>query len=140
MSARRGGIIAYFDRKDDYGYIRWAQDVKRRDNYSCTICNRRGTYLNSHHLNGWADFPAERYDVSNGVTLCQICHDKFHEIYRKGGNTAAQFEEFKGIMLEIIKIANREVINNVTARKMLQSAERDREVESALKFLDGYYA
>lgn len=130
--------MAFFDRRDDYGYIKWASEIKRRDNYACVICNRKGVMLNSHHLNSWSDHPAERYDLENGVTLCQNCHDAFHDIYKRGGNTAAQFKEFEEIMGTLIKLANNEVIKNVTARKMLQQAERDIEVEKAIKFLDGY--
>ena len=89
--------MAIFSRKDDYGYIRWSSEVKRRDNYACVICNRKGIALNSHHLNAWADFPAERYDVSNGVTLCTFHHDDFHAKYGKGKNTENQFKEYREI-------------------------------------------
>ena len=130
--------MAIFDRKDDYGYIRWAQDVKRRDNYACVICNRKGVMLNSHHMNSWADYPAERYDVGNGVCLCQQCHDAFHDIYHKGNNTVAQFREFEKIMSIMIKLANQDVIINVTTKKMIQTAERDKEVQNMLDYLDGY--
>jgi protein-arginine kinase activator protein McsA len=129
-----------FDRKEDFGYIKWAQEIKRRDNYACVICNRKGVMLNSHHLNGWADFPAERYDVQNGVTLCQSCHDTFHEIYKKGGNTTAQFKEFEKIMDVIIRLANNDCIVSCTAKKMLQTAEKDRAVQEIITHLDGYYA
>jgi hypothetical protein len=129
-------MCALFDRKDDYGYIRWAQDVKRRDNYACVICNRKGVALNSHHLNAWASFPAERYDVQNGATLCLSCHDKFHEIYNKGKNTVAQFKEFEQIMGVIIKLANTECLINCTARKMLQQAEKDQAIQFILQDLE----
>jgi hypothetical protein len=130
---------AYFDRKDDYGYIRWAQEVKRRDSYACVICNRKGTALNSHHLNAWADFPAERYDVTNGVTLCVFHHEDFHAKYGKGGNTEAQFKEYREISEILIKLANKETIINVTSRKMLQQAEKDHVVQSILKDLEEKY-
>jgi hypothetical protein len=131
--------MAYFDRKDDYGYIRWAQEVKRRDSYACVICNRKGTALNSHHLNAWADFPAERYDVTNGVTLCVFHHEDFHAKYGKGGNTEAQFKEYREISDILIKLANKETIINVTSRKMLQQAEKDHVVQSILKDLEDKY-
>lgn len=131
--------MAYFDRKDDYGYIRWAQDVKRRDNYACVICNRKGVALNSHHMNAWADFPAERYDVANGVTLCTFHHEDFHAKYGKGGNTEEQFKEYREIAEALIKISNRETIINVTARRMLKQAEIDEQVKKAIEYLDGYY-
>lgn len=132
-------MCAYFDRKDDYGYIRWAQDVKRRDNYACVICNRKGIALNSHHLNAWADFPAERYDVGNGVTLCLFHHDDFHAKYGKGSNTEAQFKEYREISELLIKLANKDTIINVTSRKMLQQAEKDKAVQLILQDLEDEY-
>jgi ABC-type uncharacterized transport system ATPase subunit len=133
-------VARFFDRKDDYGYIRWSSEVKRRDNYTCIICGRRGVMLNSHHMNSWADHPDERYDIQNGATLCQSCHDRFHDIYGKGKNTVAQFKEFESIMAVIIKLANDECIVACTAKKMLQTAERDCAVKEIIAHLDGYYA
>lgn len=131
--------MAYFDRKDDYGYIRWASEVKRRDHYTCTVCGRRGLPLNAHHLNAWADYPDQRYDLSNGTCLCQDCHDKFHDIYGKGQNTETQFKEFEKIMEVLIKTANKEAIINSTARRMLQTAERDAVVRDILKDMEERY-
>jgi hypothetical protein len=132
--------LKFFDRKDDYGYIRWALEVKRRDHYTCVICGRKGVALNSHHLNAWADYPAERYDVDNGVCLCQTCHDKFHDTYGKGKNTIAQFKEFEIIMGVLIKSAKEQAVVDFTVKKMLQAAEKDKVVAEIISHLDGYYA
>jgi hypothetical protein len=126
----------FFERKEDFGYIRWAQEVKRRDNYACVICNRKGIALNSHHLNAWAHFPTERYDVSNGVTLCTFHHEDFHNKYGRGKNTEDEFKEYREIAETLIKISNKETIINVTSRKMLQQAERDDAISFILKDLD----
>lgn len=135
--------MAYFDRKDDYGYVRWADHVRRRDNYTCVICGRKGVAINSHHLNAWASFPEQRYDVDNGVTLCTFHHEDFHEKYGKGKNTREQFEEYREIAEAILFVANEEAIIEVTTRKMLQQAEKDsviaaieKELEESIK--DGY--
>jgi len=130
--------MAYFERKDDYNYIRWAQEVKRRDFFACTVCGARGVMLNSHHLNAWAHFPTQRYDLSNGTTLCNICHEKFHDIYKKGHNTAAQFEEFKSLVGTIIKVAKEESTIEFGTRRMLQMAEKDVVIKKILEDLDGY--
>lgn len=130
--------MAYFERKDDYGYIRWAQEVKRRDHFTCVICGRKGVALNSHHLNAWADYPAERYDMDNGVCLCQDCHNEFHEIYGKGKNTRTQYEEFKSIKETLISIANEEAVIECATKAMLQAAEKDALVQKILDDLDGY--
>lgn len=130
--------MAYFDRKDDYGYIKWADHVRRRDHFTCVICGRKGVAVNAHHLNAWASFPDERYDVENGVTLCRTCHESFHDIFGKGKNTVAQFKQFESIMGELIKIANNEAIVAATTQKMLQAAERDALVKEIIEDLDGY--
>ena len=38
-----------------------------------------GGYLHAHHVREWEYFPALRYDVDNGITLCIPCHRKHHE-------------------------------------------------------------
>lgn len=45
----------------------------QRDGFRCVECGRRGK-LQAHHVKDWADYPALRFDVSNGVTLCIDCH------------------------------------------------------------------
>lgn len=115
----------YFDRKDDYGFVLWAQAVKKRDHWTCQICGRRGVELNSHHILSWNDHPEDRMDILNGTTLCRICHDAFHCRYGHGNNTAEQFEEFRQICDMMIK----------TAQK---NFEIERMREKVLKELDGY--
>lgn len=51
-------------------------------------------YLHSHHINSYDVFINERFELNNGITLCQKCHDKFHTIYGHGKNTKFQFNEF----------------------------------------------
>lgn len=123
--------MAYFSRKDDYGYIKWAQEVKRRDHYTCFICGRRGVALHSHHLNAWADYPEQRYDVSNGVSLCTFHHEDFHERYGKGKNTEEQFREYKSIAEIFIKAANSEAVISSASKRMIQQAQKD----DAIKFI-----
>lgn len=130
--------MTIFDRKDDYGYVRWADHVRRRDHFTCVICGRKGVAVNAHHLNAWASFPDERYDVDNGVTLCIFHHEDFHEKYGKGKNTREQFEEYRAIAEELIKVANQEAFINATAARMLQQAERDAAVAEIIDHLDGY--
>lgn len=77
--------------------IKFREGVFKRDNYTCQICKKRGNKLNAHHLNGYHWFLEGRYDVNNGVTLCENCHKKFHDKYGKKDNTLKQFMEFKKI-------------------------------------------
>lgn len=128
-----------YSRKDDYSYIVWANSVKRRDHFACHICGRKGIFLNSHHLNAWASYPTQRYDVGNGVCLCQSCHDRFHDTYGKGKNTKEQFEEFFSIMKAIINNVKEDSVKDYTTRRMVQEVEKDYAVQEILKDLDNKY-
>ena len=74
---------------------KWSQQIMKRDNYTCQICSdNKGGNLNAHHLNGWNAFPEQRFDLHNGVTLCEDCHKDFHSEYGYGDNTREQFDEY----------------------------------------------
>lgn len=57
---------------------KWRKAVFERDNYTCQICGKRGGKLNAHHKMPWAKYKEYRFDVDNGVTLCEACHKKVH--------------------------------------------------------------
>ena len=57
-------------------YCDWRLAVFTRDSYTCTDCETRGGELHAHHVKPWAYFPELRYEVSNGSTLCESCHEK----------------------------------------------------------------
>ena len=81
--------------RDVWENILWRKDVFERDKYACSVCkSNRGGDLEAHHLNGWSEFPDERFDISNGITLCEKCHHAFHSEYGFGKNTRAQFESW----------------------------------------------
>lgn len=68
--------------------------VYERDEYTCQTCGKVGGKLNAHHLDGWNWATNKRFDISNGITLCEKCHNKFHNTYGKGQNTKEQYVEF----------------------------------------------
>ena len=64
----------YRDFKDPK-YKAWRFKVYKRDKFKCVLCQSKEK-LNSHHIRRWADCPQLRFEPSNGVTLCKLCHDK----------------------------------------------------------------
>lgn len=48
--------------------------VRKRDKGKCQMpgCRRRGQQV--HHIARWADNILLRYEPSNGILLCRICH------------------------------------------------------------------
>jgi hypothetical protein len=85
------------NRFDDPHFIKWAKAVKVRDNFTCQICDRRGVYLHAHHKNSWDKFVEERFELDNGITLCEKCHTRFHNTFGYGNNTTYQFKQYQEI-------------------------------------------
>lgn len=63
-------------------YVEWRNKVFKRDDYTCQKCGQRGGELNAHHIKSFKDYPKLRHMISNGITLCYMCHKEQH---RKGG-------------------------------------------------------
>lgn len=77
------------------GEIRkWRDQIYARDDYTCQLCEEKGGKLNAHHLNSWDKHPDDRFELPNGITLCETCHKDFHGVYGYGSNTAEQFVEY----------------------------------------------
>lgn len=64
----------------DTRYRQWMFGVKNRDKWACRIadnkCNGR---LEAHHILSWKYYPELRYEINNGITLCQSHHPKGRE-------------------------------------------------------------
>lgn len=56
-------------------YIKWRKSVYERDKYKCQWpgCSTKKR-LNAHHIKTWAEYPALRFVVDNGITLCYLHH------------------------------------------------------------------
>lgn len=68
--------------------------VLKRDNFTCQLCYRKENLV-AHHLNSYDKHVDVRFDVANGVTLCNECHVSFHKKHGYGNNSIKQYEKFK---------------------------------------------
>lgn len=64
-------------KRNSYKYKQWKEAVYRRDNYTCQSCGGNDG-VQAHHIKPWKDHKELRYDVGNGLTLCQTCHSNLH--------------------------------------------------------------
>lgn len=79
----KGGIKTIKDKRHTMEYRDWRLMVFGRDNFTCQECGKRGTYLESHHIKQWKDYPELRFKVDNGITLCRFCHKKIHRTLKE---------------------------------------------------------
>lgn len=82
------------DRKACPLNARWMRAVKRRDDNTCQCCGISGVTMVAHHLNGYHWDVENRHNVDNGVTLCEPCHNDFHNKYGRRNNTKEQYKEY----------------------------------------------
>ena len=80
-------------------YEDWRNQVYAKDYYTCQCCGKTNTNINAHHILNFAHNEELRYDVNNGITLCEECHafrikGSFHNIYGTNDNTPEQLEEY----------------------------------------------
>ncbi len=68
-------------------YKQWRRAVFDRDDYTCQACAQRGSKLHADHELPFSLFPALRFEILNGRTLCVSCHRKTHT----WGSKALQF-------------------------------------------------
>lgn len=76
----------------------WRKSVLKRDGFTCQCCGSHRE-LNVHHLYNFVDNIELRYDISNGIVLCEECHsmtrkDSFHHMYTTKNNTPEQLREY----------------------------------------------
>ena len=58
--------------------FKWCKKVFKRDNWTCKQCGHHGGRLHAHHILSFVSFPKERFNINNGITLCEPCHKKIH--------------------------------------------------------------
>ncbi len=60
-------------RKDIGEWVKISKEIKKRDNYKCTIC-KSPKNLDVHHI----DFDENNHVPLNLITLCRKCHKRIH--------------------------------------------------------------
>lgn len=91
----KGGITSENEKnRKNNSFKGWREAVFARDNYTCQKTKIKGVKLHPHHIQNFAEYPELRYEVSNGITLSEKEHRKFHRIYGWTKNTREQLEKF----------------------------------------------
>lgn len=76
----KGGITPENKRlRESDDFANWRKAVFERDGYTCQKCGAKcGNGINvtlaAHHIKPFAKYPELRFDVDNGLTLCNPCH------------------------------------------------------------------
>lgn len=69
----------------DPQYKEWRLKIYKRDKFTCQWPNcKEKKKLQAHHIYKWSDFPALRFHINNGITLCKTHHNSIknqEEIY-----------------------------------------------------------
>lgn len=78
--------------RNSFKYSEWRKEIFERDNYTCYKCGTRTGPLNVHHILAFSAILKEYkintiedafdcnslWDVTNGITVCKLCHKKIH--------------------------------------------------------------
>jgi len=81
----KGGISPINERiRQSTEFKQWRAAVFARDKYTCQKCDAKHKVgsrpkLHPHHIKPFAKYPVLRFDVDNGLTLCEICHKEEHQ-------------------------------------------------------------
>src|SRR3990167_2743803 len=72
----------------------WREAVFARDNWTCQKCNNKSGDFNAHHIQNFSKEKELRTSIENGITLCKICHQNFHQKYSYKNNTKEQLMNY----------------------------------------------
>lgn len=67
----------YREHRKDSASVIWKTAVKQKYGNTCVKCGSKQKLV-AHHLESFADNENLRFDVNNGVCLCEVCHVEYH--------------------------------------------------------------
>lgn len=67
--------------------------------FTCQKCMVRGYKLNAHHIQNYSTNKDLRFDLKNGIVLCEKCHKNFHKKYGNKNNTQEQLDAFINLVV-----------------------------------------
>lgn len=70
-------------------YKTWRMSIFKKSNFKCERCgilSSKGIPLNAHHIYDWKNHIELRFDIDNGITLCENCHRIFHSKFKSPNN------------------------------------------------------
>ena len=73
-------------------YKKWKYEVFVRDNWKCQHCGSEDN-LHAHHIIEWKKDEKLRYEISNGLALCNRCHARHHSLGRTTWNKGIKMSE-----------------------------------------------
>lgn len=58
--------------------IKWRNSIIAKYGNKCYNCGSNSSGLHAHHIMPFSEFPKERTNPKNGITLCSKCHYLLH--------------------------------------------------------------
>lgn len=117
-------------------YKQWREEVFCRDDFTCQICKLKSVkgvkaVLNANHIKKFADYPEERFNVDNGITLCVDCH-------RHITGYEEEHEELFTFILNEEKLAFRHATNSAIKMVELVGISSGTELEGLQTLIRGW--
>jgi len=83
--------------RNDSLYQYWVKMVRKRDKNTCRVNDKNCTgYLEVHHILSWSTHPELRYNINNGITLCQAHHPR----------KRAEEKQLISVFQKLVKVSN----------------------------------
>lgn len=82
----KGGITKENDKiRKSKEYVNWRNFIYKKDFWTCRYCGGKCSNgdIVAHHIMQFSEFPKQRLNLKNGITLHRSCHTKLHSIIKK---------------------------------------------------------